>query len=134
MPLQGLAIGFNLALATRSLSGLGIVGCNLAAAVHFSPAFCPIAMAMGLQTRQKLSSLGPNFASTPQARQAPSAARCLHARPVRLSWVKADVIAKPWSGLRALLMSQPPGTAPGGINRAPQPCGQVVLKLKTRAG
>ena len=29
---------------------------------------------MGLQTRQKLSSLGPNFASTPQARQAPSMA------------------------------------------------------------
>ncbi len=57
--------------AARSLSGLGIVGCNLAAAVHFSPAFCPIALAMGLQTRQKLSSLGPNFASTPRARQAP---------------------------------------------------------------
>ena len=60
-------------MLSRSLSDLGIVGCNLAAAVHFSPAFCPIATAMGLQTRQKLSSLGPNFASTPQARQAPSA-------------------------------------------------------------
>ena len=58
----------------RSLSDLGIVGCNLAAAVHFSPAFCPIATAMGLQTRQKMSSLGPNFASTPQARQAPNGA------------------------------------------------------------
>ena len=31
---------------------------------------------MGLQTRQKLSSLGSNFASTPQVRQAPSAAFC----------------------------------------------------------
>ncbi len=58
----------------RSLSDLGSVGCNLAAAVHFSPAFCPMATAMGLQTRQKPSSPGPNFASTPQARQAPSAA------------------------------------------------------------
>ena len=44
MPLQGLAIGFNLALAN-------------------------------------------------------SVARCLQARPVRLSWVKADVIAKPWSDI-----------------------------------
>ena len=39
------------ACRSRSLSDLGIVGCNLAAAVHFSPAFCPIATAMGLQTR-----------------------------------------------------------------------------------
>ena len=56
----------------RSLSGLGNVGCSLAAAVHFSPASCPIATAMELQIRRKLSSLGPNFASTPQVRQAPS--------------------------------------------------------------
>ncbi len=56
-----------------SLSDLGSVGCNVAAAVHFSPRSCPIAMAMGLRTRQRLSSLGPNFASTPQARQAPRA-------------------------------------------------------------
>ena len=64
---------------SRSLSDLGSVGCNLAAAVHFSPRSCPIAMAMGLRTRQKLSSLGPNFASTPQVRQAPRRARCLKA-------------------------------------------------------
>ncbi len=32
-----------------------------------------MATAMGLQARQKLSSPGPNFASTPQARQAPGA-------------------------------------------------------------
>ena len=37
----------------------------------FSPAFCPIATVIGLQIRRKLSFLGPNFASTPQARQAP---------------------------------------------------------------
>ena len=54
---------------------MGNVGCSLAAAVHFSPAFCPIATAMGLQIRRKLSSLGPNFASTPQARQAPGDCR-----------------------------------------------------------
>ena len=29
--------------ATRSLSGFGIVGCETASAVHFLPAFCPIA-------------------------------------------------------------------------------------------
>ena len=57
--------------SSRSLSDLGSVGCKLTAAVHFSPASCPIASAMALQTRQKLSSLGPNFASTPQARQTP---------------------------------------------------------------
>ena len=72
-------------LFLMSLSGLGDVGCSLAAAVHFwlrrsprTPAFCPIATAVRLQIRRsrraakpKLSSLGPNFASTPQVRQAP---------------------------------------------------------------
>ena len=56
----------------RSLSDLGSVGCNLTAAVHFSSASWPIAVAMSRRIRQKLSSLGPIFASTPQARQAPS--------------------------------------------------------------
>src|SRR5262249_10468699 len=39
----------------------------------FLPASCPIAQAMGLRIRQKLSSLGPIFASTPQVRQPPKA-------------------------------------------------------------
>ena len=51
---------------------MGSVGCKLTAAVHFSPASWPIAMAMSRRIRQKLSSLGPIFASTPQARQAPN--------------------------------------------------------------
>ena len=75
--------------APRSLSALWNVGCNLAAAVHFSPAFCPIAKAMGLQIRQKLSSLGPNFASTPQIRQAPSPP---NPAPARLNQVRSAVI------------------------------------------
>jgi sigma54-dependent transcription regulator len=54
-----------------SLGGRRNVGCKAAATVHFSPAFCPIATAMALQTRQKLSSPGPLFASTPSAAQTP---------------------------------------------------------------
>ena len=59
--------------AARSVGGRRSDGCKATAAVHFSPAFCPIATAMGLQTRQKLSSLGPPFASPPSAAHAPSA-------------------------------------------------------------
>ena len=47
---------------SRSLSGLGIVGCEAAAAVHFLPDLQAHSWAMGLQIRQKLSSLGPLLA------------------------------------------------------------------------
>ena len=57
--------GYTRGAGARSLSGLGSVGCKLTAAVHFSSASWPIAMAMSLRIRQKLSSLGPIFASTP---------------------------------------------------------------------
>ena len=62
----------------RSLSDLGSVGCKLTAAVHFSSASWPIAMAMSRRIRQKLFSPGPILApphsvnaSMPQARRAP---------------------------------------------------------------
>ncbi|APW45818.1 hypothetical protein BLL52_2129 [Rhodoferax antarcticus ANT.BR] len=38
----------------------------------FFTVFSPLSQAMGLQIRQKLSSLGPNFASMPKVRQAAS--------------------------------------------------------------
>ncbi len=43
----------------RRLSDLDVVGCKWTAAVHFFTAFLPHSRAMGLQIRQKLSSLGP---------------------------------------------------------------------------
>jgi len=49
-------------LLPGSLSHLEIVGCKSAAAVHFLTVFLPHSRAMGLQIRQKLSSLGPILA------------------------------------------------------------------------
>src|SRR5262245_58281490 len=75
-------------ISARRLSDLGSVGCKLAAAVHFLPASCPIAQAMGLRIRQNLSSLGPIFASTPQVRQPPRQPR---AGSASCFWTKSSM-------------------------------------------
>ena len=65
--------------APRRLPDFRYIGCNPTAAIHFLPSFWPIATAMSLQIRQKLSSLGSNLAtplfenaSMPKVRQSPS--------------------------------------------------------------
>ena len=73
----------------RSLGDRRDDGCKASATVHFSPAFCPIATAMLLQTRQKLSSPGSLFASTPSAAQTPGLPDLLGGcgrEPVRLAF------------------------------------------------
>ncbi len=62
----------------RRVSGRKNVAGKATAAVHFwlrraskTPAFRPIATTMGLQTRHKLASKRPPFASTPSAKRAP---------------------------------------------------------------
>ena len=55
-----------------SLSDLEIVGCKWTSAFHVSPSFLPDSRAMGLQIRQKKSSLGQFSLSTLQVRQPPS--------------------------------------------------------------
>jgi hypothetical protein len=61
-------------LGARSLSDLGIVGCKSAAAVHFSPSFCPIAWLWVCKSGKNRPRWGRFSLSTPQARQAPSVA------------------------------------------------------------
>jgi uncharacterized protein with HEPN domain len=51
---------------------LGIVGCKLTAAVHFSPSFCPIAPLWGCKSGKNCPRWGQFSLSTPQVRQAPS--------------------------------------------------------------
>ncbi len=58
-------------LPPRSLSDLGVVGCKLAAAVHFSLSFCPIAPLWGCKSGKNWSRWGRFSLSTPQVRQAP---------------------------------------------------------------
>ena len=75
--------------APRSLSGLGIVGCETASTVHFSPAFCPIAGLWACKSGKNCPRCGRFSLSTPQVRQAPSTA---HAGSLRLvtSGVEGD--------------------------------------------
>ena len=58
--------------ASKSLSGLGSVGCESTAAVHFSPSFCPIAGLWGCKSGKNCPRWGRFSLATPQARQAPS--------------------------------------------------------------
>ena len=62
------------ALSPGSLSGLGIVGCETASAVHFLPAFCPIAGLWACKSGKNCPRWGRFSLSTPQVRQAPSTA------------------------------------------------------------
>ena len=55
----------------RSLSGLGSVGCESTAAIHFSPSLCPIARLWGCKSGKNCPRWGRFSLSTPQARQAP---------------------------------------------------------------
>ena len=57
---------------TRSPSGLGSVGCESTAAVHFSPSLCPIAGLWGCKSGKNCPRRGRFSLSTPQVRQAPS--------------------------------------------------------------
>ena len=57
--------------SSRSLSDLGIVGCETASAVHFLPAFCPIAGLWACKSGENCPRWGRFSLSTPQARQAP---------------------------------------------------------------
>ena len=60
--------------APRSLSDLGIVGCETASAVHFLPAFCPIVELWACKSGKNCPRWGRFSLLTPQARQAPSTA------------------------------------------------------------
>ena len=57
---------------SRSQSDLGIVGCETASAVHFSPAFCPMVELWACKSGKNCPRWGCFSLSTPQARQAPS--------------------------------------------------------------
>ena len=64
---------------TMSLSGLGIVGCETASAVHFwlrrsprTPAFCPIVELWACKSGKNCPRWGRFSLATPQARQAPN--------------------------------------------------------------
>ena len=56
----------------RSLSDLGVAGCESAAAVHFSPSFCPIAGLWGCKSRKNCPRWGRFSLCAPQVRQPPS--------------------------------------------------------------
>ena len=56
----------------RSLSDLGIVGCETASAVHFLPAFCPVAGLWACKSGKNCPRWGRFSLSTPQVRQTPS--------------------------------------------------------------
>ena len=58
-------------LVPRSLSDLEIVGCKSAAAVHFSPSFCPIAGLWGCKSGKNCPRWGQFSLSTFQVRQPP---------------------------------------------------------------
>ena len=58
-------------LHSRSLSDLGIVGCESASAVHFLPDFCPIVELWACKSGKNCPRWGRFSLSTPQARQAP---------------------------------------------------------------
>ncbi len=60
----------------RRLSDLGIVGCKLSAAAHFSPSFCPIARLLGCKSGKNCARWGQFSLSTPQVRQPPRDANC----------------------------------------------------------
>ena len=64
---------------------MGIVGCEAASAVHFSPAFCPIVELWACKPGKNCPRWGRFSLATPQARQAPSSIwmQCLRG-PVRL--------------------------------------------------
>ena len=59
--------------APRSLGGRRNVGCKLTAAVYFSPICCQISRYSATKSSKTIPSLGPIFAQTPSAAQAPSA-------------------------------------------------------------
>ena len=50
---------------------MGIVGCKLSAAAHFSPSFCPIARLLGCKSGKNCARWGQFSLSTPQVRQPP---------------------------------------------------------------
>ncbi len=58
----------------RSLPDFGSIGCKSAAAVHFSPAFCPIAGLWACKSGKNCPRWGSFSLSMPKARQAPSRA------------------------------------------------------------
>ena len=69
------AAGANLLVVmghTRSLGGSRNVGCKLTAAVYFSPISCQISRYSAAKSSKTIPSLGPIFAQTPSAAQAPS--------------------------------------------------------------
>ena len=71
-PSQPTSLQATATAAPRSLSGLGIVGCETASAVHFLPAFCPIAGLWACKSGKNCPRWGRFSLSTPQARQTPS--------------------------------------------------------------
>ena len=73
-PLVELAERYKIRRA-RSLSGLGIVGCETASAVHFSPAFCPIVELWACKSGKNCPRWGRCSLATPQVRQAPRVAK-----------------------------------------------------------
>ena len=58
--------------AARSLGGRRNVGCKLTAAVYFLPISCQISRYSAAKSSKTIPSLGPIFAQTPSAAQAPS--------------------------------------------------------------
>ena len=58
-------------MSTRSLGGRRNVGCKLTAAVYFSPMSCQISRYSAAKSSKTIPSLGPIFAQTPSAAQAP---------------------------------------------------------------
>jgi len=69
------------ALAWRSLSDLEIVGCKSAAAVQFSPSFCPIAPLWGCKPGNNRPRWGRLSLSTIQIRQTPGGRQNLTVTP-----------------------------------------------------
>ena len=57
---------------SRSLGGRRNVGCKSTAAVYFSPISCQISRYSAAKSSKTIPSLGPIFAQTPSAAQAPS--------------------------------------------------------------
>ena len=75
LPVSPFVHALPLVAGSRSLSGLGIVGCETASAVHFLPGFCPIAGLWACKSGKNCPRWGRFSLSTPQVRQAPGVHR-----------------------------------------------------------
>ena len=108
---------------TRSLSGLGIVGCESTAAVHLSPTLCPIAGLWGCKSGKNCPRCGRLSLSTSQARQAPrhvvvARCDCACSRIVEAHFIGSA--ARNLMPRDAAATAQPPSTGRTGLPSIPQ--------------